>query len=100
MEERNEKNIFKSKYYNNNYYGTAQVLPNKGNVKILVVPVWFNDSNVFFNTSQKEQNPKTDYERLTFVEKTIFNAGGVISNNANGNPMAVFNNASFMSPLS
>lgn len=42
-------------YYNNNYYGTAQVLPNKGNVKILVVPVWFNDSNVFFNTSQKEQ---------------------------------------------
>lgn len=42
-------------YYNNNYYGTAQVLPNNGNVKILVVPVWFNDSNVFFNTSQKEQ---------------------------------------------
>ena len=42
-------------YYNNNFYGTAQVLPNKGNVKILVVPVWFNDSNVFFNTSQKEQ---------------------------------------------
>lgn len=42
-------------YYNNNYYGTAQVLPNKGNVIILVVPVWFNDSNVFFNTSQKEQ---------------------------------------------
>ena len=42
-------------YYNNSYYGTAQVLPNKGNVKILVVPVWFNDSNVFFNTSQKEQ---------------------------------------------
>ena len=47
------------------------------------------------NTSQKEQNPKTDYERLTFVEKTIFNAGGVISNNANGNPMAVFNKDPF-----
>ena len=42
-------------FYNNSYYGKANVLSNKGIVKILVVPVWFEDSNVFFNVSQKEQ---------------------------------------------
>lgn len=42
-------------FYNNSYYGKANVLSNKGSVKILVVPVWFEDSNVFFNVSQKEQ---------------------------------------------
>ena len=42
-------------FYNNSYYGKANVLSNKGTVKILVVPVWFEDSNVFFNVSHKEQ---------------------------------------------
>ena len=41
--------------FNNSLYGTASVLPNEGTVKILVVPVWFNDSNKFFDESQKDQ---------------------------------------------
>ncbi|MBQ2740945.1 MAG: hypothetical protein IJF39_04945 [Clostridia bacterium] len=46
-------------YDNNDYFAntgnSVQVLPNKGTVKMLVIPVWFNDSNLFFNESQKEQ---------------------------------------------
>ena len=41
--------------YNNHLYGKASILPNSGNVKILVIPVWFNDSNKFFKESQKDQ---------------------------------------------
>ena len=41
--------------FNNYVYGTANVLPNDGKVKLLVIPVWFNDSNKFFNESQKPQ---------------------------------------------
>lgn len=41
--------------YNNHVYGYASVLPNTEKVKLLVIPVWFNDSNKFFNESQKMQ---------------------------------------------
>lgn len=41
--------------YNNHLYGQASVLPNKGTVKMLVVPVWFADSTKFFNETQKSQ---------------------------------------------
>lgn len=42
-------------FFTNYYIGTSKVLPNKGTVKMLVIPVWFNDSDVFFKESQKYQ---------------------------------------------
>lgn len=42
-------------YFNNSLHGTASVLPDEGTVKLLVIPVWFSDSNKFFNESQKSQ---------------------------------------------
>ena len=42
-------------FFTNYYIGTSKVLPNKGTVKMLVIPVWFNDSDVFFKESQKDQ---------------------------------------------
>ncbi len=39
-----------------NYYtGEATQLPHSGNINLLVIPVWFNDSADFFNASQKEE---------------------------------------------
>jgi M6 family metalloprotease-like protein len=46
-------------YDNNDYFNNRTseytVLSREGTVKLLVIPVWFNDSDVFFNESQKEQ---------------------------------------------
>ena len=42
-------------FKNNTIYGNVQLLPSEGNVKLLVIPVWFEDSNLFFDISQKEQ---------------------------------------------
>lgn len=41
--------------YNHSVHGVAQPLPNKGTVKLLVVPIWFNDSTDFFKVEQQEQ---------------------------------------------
>ena len=39
-----------------NYYaGKGTQLPHSGNINLLVIPVWFNDSADFFNASQKEE---------------------------------------------
>ena len=42
-------------YFNQSRYGTIQILPNQGTVKLLVIPVWFTDSDLFFRESQKQQ---------------------------------------------
>lgn len=42
-------------YLNHYYKGVSQALPNTGTVKLLVIPVWFEDSDLFFNEAQKEQ---------------------------------------------
>ena len=39
----------------NNGSRTVHVLPNEGTVKLLVIPVWFEDSDAFFNESQQEE---------------------------------------------
>lgn len=42
-------------FYKNSYYGEAHVLPNKGDIKLLCIPVWFTDSTTFFKESHKTQ---------------------------------------------
>lgn len=42
-------------YFNNYYIGKTQVLPSKGTVKLLAIPVWFNDSDLFFTKAQQAQ---------------------------------------------
>lgn len=42
-------------YLNNYYNGISCALPNSGTLKLLVIPVWFEDSDLFFNESQKVQ---------------------------------------------
>ena len=37
------------------YIGETHALPASGTVKLLVIPVWFNDSDKFFNDSQRAQ---------------------------------------------
>ena len=41
--------------YENSPYGQAHVLPKEGNIKMLVIPVWFSDSSDFFLETQKDQ---------------------------------------------
>lgn len=50
-----ESNYKNNDYFNNTSYGKANVLPNEGVVKLLVIPVWFNDSNKFFKDEQQDQ---------------------------------------------
>ena len=42
-------------FSDNMLYGGINYLPNEGEVRLLVIPVWFRDSNVFFNEQQKTQ---------------------------------------------
>ena len=42
-------------YLDNYYLGTTSALPKEGTVKLLVIPVWFSDSDRFFNETQKEE---------------------------------------------
>ena len=68
-------------YDNNDYFknfrsGEVHMLPAEGEVKILVIPVWFTDSDYFFSEAQREQiledieytvngdRPETDFKSL------------------------------------
>lgn len=46
-------------YTSNDFFqhktNATYVLPNEGTIKLLVIPVWFSDSNVFFLESQQQQ---------------------------------------------
>lgn len=42
-------------YFKNYYIGAVHSLPNKGRIKLLAIPVWFNDSDLFFTQAQKAQ---------------------------------------------
>lgn len=44
-----------SDYFNHLISGVSQPLPNAGTVKLLVVPVWFTDSDEFFTQAQQAQ---------------------------------------------
>lgn len=46
-----DNNDYLEKYYT----GEIAALPTEGEVKILVIPVWFTDSDYFFSEAQKEQ---------------------------------------------
>lgn len=74
-------------YFNNSAYGKANVLPDEGIVKLLVIPVWFNDSNKFFKDEQKNQliedikytmksdRPETELESVKqYYEMQSYNA--------------------------
>ena len=50
-----QSTAYANKDYFNNKLSVYQPLPNQGTVKMLVIPVWFEDSTVFFNESQKLQ---------------------------------------------
>ena len=42
-------------YYGENGYGERSYLPKEGNLKLLVIPVWFTDSTNFFSVSQQDE---------------------------------------------
>ena len=44
-----------SDYFNNRSRGKYFVLPNEGEINMLVIPVWFTNSNNFFRNDQKEE---------------------------------------------
>ena len=44
-----------SDYFNNRYRNNVYVLPKEGNIKMLVIPIWFNNSNTFFRENQKAE---------------------------------------------
>ncbi len=44
-----------SDYYDNAYRNKCYVLPKEGRVHMLVIPVWFTNSNTFFKENQKDE---------------------------------------------
>ena len=56
-----------SQFVENNYYATSSC-PTSGDVKLLVIPVWFSDSDSFVSTSSKD-NIRSDIETAFFGTK-------------------------------
>ena len=56
-----------SQFVENNYYATSSC-PTSGDVKLLVIPVWFSDSDSFVSTSSKD-NIRNDIETAFFGTK-------------------------------
>lgn len=54
--------------YMNNYYKTSSAIPNQGEPEILVIPVYFNDSDNFIPEDKKEL-VKNDIEKCFFGTK-------------------------------
>lgn len=42
-------------YFNNRYRNRGYILPSEGTIKMLVIPVWFNNSTSFFREDQKQE---------------------------------------------
>jgi len=51
-------------YYDNGMYRNYPKLASTGNTNILVIPVWFTDSNQYFNTTVVDHNGKTQKEQV------------------------------------
>lgn len=66
--EHNVGEYFKNSIYNNNGQAVS-CSPSKGNVKALIIPVWFNDSDLFISNDKKE-NVKSDIENAFNASST------------------------------